>query len=59
VESCKVPELKFDEQASKRRFNYQAWIMKIQPILAMFAQTATVFPNDKIVPFADPHAIGN
>jgi hypothetical protein len=33
--------------------------MKHQPILAMFAQTALVLPNEKITPFADPHAIGN
>jgi len=33
--------------------------MKIQPISAMFSQTATVLPNDKIVSFRDPHAIGN
>jgi hypothetical protein len=59
AESYKVPELKFDEQASKRRFNYQAWIMKLQPILAMFNQTATVMPHDKIIPFTDPHALGN
>jgi hypothetical protein len=59
AESYKVPKLKFDEQASKRQFNYQAWFMKLQPILAMFAQTATVMPNDKIVPFPDPHALGN
>jgi len=42
--------LKFDQQASKRRFNYQAWLMKLQPILAMFSQT---------VRFKNPHAIGN
>jgi len=59
AESYKVPELKFDEQASKRRFNYQAWIMKLQPILAMFTQTAAVMPHDKIIPFTDPHALGN
>jgi hypothetical protein len=59
AESYKVPDLKFDKQASKQRFNYQAWIRKIQPILAMFSQMATVLPNDKIVPFSDPHAIGN
>jgi len=59
ADSYKVPELKFDEQASKRRFNYQAWIMKLQPILAMFSQTAQVLPNDKVIPFTDPHAIGN
>jgi hypothetical protein len=33
--------------------------MKIQPILAMFSQTANVLPRDKVVPFADPAAIGN
>jgi len=59
ADSYKVLELKFDEQASKRRFNYQAWIMKLQPILAMFTQTASVLPNDKVVPFSDPHATGN
>ncbi|MFN9979363.1 MAG: hypothetical protein ACK53Y_05595, partial [bacterium] len=59
ADSYKVPELKFDEQASKRDFNYQTWIMKLQPILAMFSQTAQVLPNDKVIPFSDPHAIGN
>jgi hypothetical protein len=33
--------------------------MKIQPILGMFSQTSLVLPNDKVVPFANPHAIGN
>jgi hypothetical protein len=37
AESYKVPELKFDEQASKQHFHYQTWIMKLQPILAMFS----------------------
>jgi hypothetical protein len=59
AESYKVPELKFDKQASKRRFNYQAWLMKIQPILVMFLQTSSVLPHGKVVPFSDPHAIGN
>jgi hypothetical protein len=59
ADSYNIPELKFDEQASKRRFNYQAWIMKLQPILAMFSQTASVLPNDKVIPFSDPHATGN
>jgi hypothetical protein len=55
----KVPELRFDEQASKRRFNFQNWIMKLWPILAMFPQTASVLPVDTVVPFTDPHNIGN
>jgi len=33
--------------------------MKLQPILAMFTQTASVLPNDTVVPFSDPHATGN
>jgi hypothetical protein len=59
AESYKVPELKFDEQASKQRHNYQTWLMKLQPILAMFTQTASVLPRDKVVPFTDPTALGN
>jgi hypothetical protein len=59
AESYKVPELKFDEQASKRRYNYQTWLMKLQPILAMFIQTACVLPGDKVVPFSDPTSMGN
>jgi len=59
ADSYKVPELKFDEQASKRRFNFHAWIMKIQPNLPMFPQTASVLPNNKVIPFADPHTAGN
>jgi len=59
ADSYKVPELKFDEQASKQRFNYQGWILKLQPILAMFSQTASVLPCDKVIPFDDPHSTGN
>jgi hypothetical protein len=54
-----VHELKFDKQASKRQYNYQTWIAKLQPILAMFSQTASVLPGDKVVPFLDPHCVGN
>jgi hypothetical protein len=54
-----VPELKFDKQASKRQYNYQTWLMKLQPILVMFTQTACVLPKDKVVPFTDPALIGN
>jgi hypothetical protein len=59
ADSYKVLELKFDEQAGKRRFNYQAWLMKLQPILAMFWQISSVVPKDKVIPFEDPNAIGN
>jgi hypothetical protein len=59
ADSYKVPELKFDEQAGKRRFNYQAWLTKLQQILAMFSQTSSVLPKDKVIPFEDPNSIGN
>jgi hypothetical protein len=59
VYSYKVPELKYDKQASKRKYNYQTWQMKLQQILEMFTQTACVLPRDKVVPFADPAAMGN
>jgi hypothetical protein len=59
AETYKVPELHFNEQASKRRFNYQNWIMKLRPILAMFPQTAKVLPGDTIIPFEDLHHAGN
>jgi hypothetical protein len=59
ADTYKVPELKLDEQASKRCYNYQTWIMKLHPILAMFPQTASVLPRDSIIPFQDLHSIGN
>jgi hypothetical protein len=33
--------------------------MKLLPILAMFPQTSSVLPKDKVVPFEDPTCIGN
>jgi len=33
--------------------------MKLLPILAMFPQTSSVLPKDKVVPFVDPTCIGN
>jgi hypothetical protein len=59
ADTYKVPELRFDEQASRHHFNFQTWIMKLRPILAMFPQTAKVLPSDTVVPFADPHCTGN
>jgi hypothetical protein len=58
AENCKVPEHKFDEQAKRHRLNFQTWIMKLKPILAMFPQTAKVLPVDTAVPFADPITLG-
>jgi hypothetical protein len=59
AETYKVPELKFDEQASKHHYNYQTWIMCLQPIIAIYPQTAPVLPGDKVIPFVDSHTIGN
>jgi hypothetical protein len=33
--------------------------MKLKPILVMLPQMANVLPGDTVVPFADPHYIGN
>jgi hypothetical protein len=59
ADTYKVPELKFDEQASKQCYNYQTWIMKLRLILAMFPQTASVLPGDSIIPFQDLHSNKN
>ncbi len=59
AETYKVPEFKFDKQAQHRRLNFHNWIMKLKPILAMFPQTSKVLPGDTVIPFADPHHIGN
>jgi hypothetical protein len=59
ADTYKVPELKFDEQAKKRRYNFHTWIMKLRPILAMFPQTSSILIDDEIIPFDDPTCIGN
>jgi hypothetical protein len=33
--------------------------MRLQPIIAIYPQTAPVLPGDKVIPFVDPHTIGN
>jgi hypothetical protein len=59
ADTYKVPELKFDEQATQQGDNYHTWIMKLCPILAMFPQTASGLPGDSIIPFQDPHSNRN
>ncbi len=59
ADTYKVPELRFDEQAKKRRYNYHTWISKLRPILAMFSQTSSVLTDDTVTPFSDPTCIGN
>jgi len=48
-----VPELKFSEQAVKRRSSYTAWITKLKTILSMFPNTMNLIGRDAILPFSD------
>jgi transposase InsO family protein len=58
--SYKIQELTFDVQASKRRFNFSTWFSKIQTILSMFPQTASIIQVDGTIKlFTDPNALGN
>jgi len=59
AETYKVPELCFDEQANKWRYNFHTWISKLKSIIAMFPQTASVFTGDKVVFYSNPDCIGN
>jgi hypothetical protein len=55
----KVPELKFSDQASKRRSAYNAWVTKMRTILSMFPGTMNLFQQDTIIPFSDPDCAEN
>jgi hypothetical protein len=59
ADTYKMPELKFDEQAKKHRYNYHTWITKLRSILAMFSHTSSVLCDDEIIPFDDSECIGN
>jgi hypothetical protein len=49
--SYKIPELTFDVQASNRRFNFSTWFAKLQTILSMFPQTASVIEDSGTIRF--------
>jgi uncharacterized protein YdcH (DUF465 family) len=58
--SYKIAELTFDVQASKRRFNFSTWFSKMQTILSMFPQTASVIQHDgKIGFYQNTNDFGN
>jgi hypothetical protein len=58
--SYKISELIFDVQASKRRFNFSTWFSKMQTILSMFPQTASVIQHDgKIGFYQNTNDFGN
>jgi hypothetical protein len=49
--SYKFPELTFDIQASKRRYNFSTWFTKLQTILSMFPQTSNVIQDSGMIMF--------
>jgi len=49
--SYKIPELTFDVQASKGRFNFSTWYSKMQTILSMFPQTALIVRDPNTISF--------
>ena len=55
----KIPELRYDVQAHKRRLLYHSWFTRLLPIIKMFPQTSPVYSDNNIVPFTDPSCIGN
>jgi len=59
AEKQNVPILKYDEQATKRRWNYQNWVARLRPVLEMFKQTASVFNQEIIIVYKDPLHVGN
>jgi hypothetical protein len=59
-EKHKVNELKYEEQARKRRLYFHKWLMQLAAVIKMFSQTAPVLDvDDKIILFLDPMCIGN
>jgi hypothetical protein len=58
--SYKIPELTFDVQASKRCFNFSTWFSKLQMILSMFPQTASIIQDDgNIMFYSNSNDFGN
>jgi hypothetical protein len=51
----KVPELK----KLLCHLNYQGWITRLHPILAMFPETASMLNQEDIIPFIPADCIGN
>jgi hypothetical protein len=58
-EKHKVTELKYEEQAGKRRLYFHNWLTRLASVIKMFFQTASVLDTDNdIILFPDPHCIG-
>jgi len=59
-EKHKVNELKYEEQAGKRRLYFHKWLMQVAAVIKMFSQTASVLDADnEVVLFPDSNCIGN
>ena len=59
AEKAKIDMLRWDEQASKRRSNFNSWLPKIKAIIGMFDETSSVLPDESVIIFDDPKAAGN
>jgi hypothetical protein len=59
-EKHKVTELKYEEQAGKRRLYFHNWLTRMSAIIKMFSQTAPVLDvENNIIEFDDPNCVGN
>jgi|NOAtaT_6_FD_contig_101_1450781_length_2344_multi_4_in_0_out_0_2 hypothetical protein len=59
-EQHKTAELKYEEDARKRRLYFHNWLFRMSPIIKMFPQTASVLDADNnIVEFPSPDCVGN
>jgi len=45
-EKHEVPELKYEEQAGKRRLYFHNWLTRLSAVIKMFSQTASVLDAD-------------
>lgn len=55
----KVPELTFVKKAAWCCLNYQGWIARLRPILAMFTETAPVLDKEHVIHFTSADCIEN
>jgi hypothetical protein len=59
-EKHKVMELRYEEQAGKRRLYFHNWLTRIAAVIKMFSHTAPVLnAENDVIEFMDPTGIGN
>jgi len=59
AEKAKIDPLRWHTQASQRRSNFHHWVSRIKDVCAMFKETSTIMPKEKIIPYEDKKCIGN